>query len=124
MFAVAAIAVASFGMAPAYATFTTGWSNMIVDAYDTDNYTKMEIGCGTKAVITQLQISEHSPGTEDVVRVNTDASRCAGSISTTVTIDKNGVEVLNRTYHTDLAEFTYPGPLVGGDRIDISVTYT
>lgn len=125
MFAIAAIAAMSFGMTPAFANFSTGWSGLSVDAYDTDNWTKMEIGCGTHAVTTELQISEHSPGNEDVVRVNTDASRCSSHqySAVTVIIEKNGSEVLNITGFDDEEEFTYPGPLVGGDIIDVSVEY-
>lgn len=122
MFAIAAIAAASFSMTPAFADTTVTWSES-VDAYDTDNWNDMRIGCGTKAVITQLQISEHSPGTEDIVRVNTDSSRCTGSVSVNVIIEKNNTEVLDQTGHDDYEEFTYPGPLVGGDDIDVTVLY-
>lgn len=122
MFAIAAIAAASFSITPAFADATADF-DVYVDAYDTDNYNIAASDCGGKAVFTYLQVSEHSPGTEDLVRVNTDASRWSGSVSVTVTIDKNGTEVLNQTKHTTLAEFTYPGPLVGGDHIEVTAQY-
>ena len=123
MFAVAAIAAASFGITPAFADTTVSWTES-VDAYDTDVFNDWS-SCGVKAVQTRLQISEHSPGTEDLVRVNTDASRCySGDYSAvTVTILKNNVQVLQNTSTNDLAEFTYPGPLVGGDTIKATALY-
>ena len=123
MFAVAAIAAASFGITPAFADTTVSWTES-VDAYDTDVFNDWS-SCGVKAVQTRLQISEHSPGTEDLVRVNTDASRCySGDYSAvTVTILKNNVQVLQQTSINDIAEFTYPGPLVGGDIVKVTVIY-
>jgi hypothetical protein len=123
MFAVAAIAAASFSMTPAFADWQVNWSEE-VEGYDTNTYWDLS-WCGNKIAFTDLKIAEHDPGTEDIVQVETDASRCYSHhySAVTVTIEKNGNQVLQQTGNDAEEVFTYPGPLVGGDDIDVTVQY-
>ena len=126
MFAVASIAAASFGITPAFAEeFVTEWTDISVSPYDTFKYKKFEVGCGENTVKTELTVAQYSPFGKDIVRVDTDASKCDSHeySAVTVVIEKNGSTVLGETTNTERVSFTYNGPLDAGDIINVTVVY-
>lgn len=124
MFAITAFALSGLGLAPAFADATVVFTENATGG-STDYYLKNTAdACGTKAVISQLWISESNPGSEDSVKVKYDASRCGSFTDATINVTVAGNSYGTAFNDSDtIHTYIFGGSISPNDQVIVTIVY-
>lgn len=121
MFAIATVAIMSFGLTPAFAVGHALVMTAPSSGTDTDDKTSRSICNGTGSVTSEALVRT-SP--EDYLEVIVDATDCQSHTNTSVWVTVDGNFFGSGSTTSDYKKYTFSGNIDVGDKIIVSVTYT
>ena len=121
MVAIAAVAIMSFGISPAFAVGHSLVMTAPSSGEATDSQISSSICNGTGSVESSSEVTT-SP--EDYLEVIADASNCQSHTKTSVWVTVDGDYFGSASTTRDYKKFTFSGNIDAGDKVIITVTYT